>query len=128
MTIKFRRKLKGPRPGASNDLLVSLGAVGKHKPGRVLSLRLSQQVMKRARWISGDSIVADYDAPGTWRLQRVGDNTGNALKSSDHDKGRGAVRFTADDETISSLEMGPEANYSCSLCSIEGDTLVFQRD
>ncbi|MEY3203922.1 MAG: hypothetical protein RLZZ21_253 [Planctomycetota bacterium] len=126
--IELMRKSKGGRVAcAQSDLRVYFTReTSKTRPRFSVGLRVSEQVMKRLRWIVGDHVSAAYDNEAkTWSIRRVADRKGNALSGQGKKGGSGTVRFAVDESQMEAFGIEVGDGYDAELVSDDGDLAVF---
>lgn len=128
--IELCRKSRGGRaPGPKSDLRVyhtrERGPNGRFSVG----IRVSENVMRRLRWIVGDYVRAAFDDTSkTWSLRRVTDDTGNRLSGQGRKDGAGTVRFAVDEDALAVFGLNGDAGYDCTLVEGDGEAALFRRD
>jgi hypothetical protein len=120
-----RKSHGGGRGRDMSDLRVF--ASGESDGTFSIGLRVSESVMKRMRWLHGDSVVASFDDEGmVWTIRRVADSKkGNRLSNCGRTTSHGTVRFTAVEEWLAQAGLSAGDGYDCKLKSSDGESASF---
>jgi hypothetical protein len=128
--IQLRRKSGGGRPaGEKSDVRVYVTSRrGKPQSGLNLGVRLSHTVLKRVRWLNGDSVTLGYDeSSDTWTMRRVTDNSGNALSQQGKNGGDLTVRYAIEPDHVAQFGLDVHRGADCHVIDVIENAVLFKR-
>ena len=128
--IELRRKSRGSRvAGEKSDIRVYVTG-SRRKPSTRLNLgvRLSEAVLKRVRWLEGDSVTLDYDeSSDIWTMRRVTDNSGNSLSQQGKSGPDLTVRYAIEPGHVSQFGLNLHTGADCDVIDVIENAVLFRR-
>lgn len=127
--IQLRRKAGGHRRGEKSDVRIYVTSrKGKPQSGLNLGVRLSNDVLKRVRWLNGDSVTLDYDeSTDAWTMRRVTDNSGNALSQQGKNGGDLTVRYAIEPHHVVQFGLDVHRSAECHVMDVIDNAMLFKR-